>query len=177
MRPVLTLFAAAAALLVSPMAAAQQGVQPSAAERPVPPLALTGRVVDDAQIIDTKQEQAMTQVLARLEQDIGVQFVVVSTSDLRGMPIEQYSLALGNGWALGDPQRGDGLLLVVAPGARQARIQVGTGLKPILTDEFVAQIIQLMLPSFREGHYADGLLIGVVSLEARLRKVAGKLPT
>lgn len=140
----------------------------------MPPLALTGRVVDDAGIISANEEQAMTQVLAQLERDIGVQFVVVSTSDLKGMPIDQYSLALGNGWALGDPQRGNGLLLVVAPGARQARFEVGTGLKPILTDEFIAQITQLMVPSFREGNYADGMLIGVISLDARLRKIAGE---
>lgn len=175
MRSFLALIAASAALLTAPMATAQDGA-PAQIERPAPPLALTGRVVDEAQVIDAAPEQAMTELLAKLERDIGVQFVVVSTPDLKGMPIEQYSLALGNGWALGDPQRGDGLLLVVAPGARQARIEVGTGLKPILTDEFIAQIVQLMVPSFREGNYADGMLIGVVSLEARLRKVAGKLP-
>lgn len=151
---------------------ARQAAPGPQAERPVPPLALTGRVVDEAQVIAAEPEQAMTDLLARLERDTGVQFVVVATSDLKGMPIDQYSLALGNGWALGDPKLGNGLLLVVSPNARQARIEVGSGLRPILTEEFVARVSALMLPSFRAGDYADGMMIGVVSLDTRLRKVA-----
>lgn len=156
----------AAGALVPASASAQEAAQPAA------PLPLTGRVVDQAQVIAPESEQAMTEMLANLERDTGVQFVVVTTTSLNGMDIGAYSVALGNGWNLGDPQRGNGLLLVVAPGARQARITVGTGLQPFLPDALVAQISQLMVPSFREGNFADGMMIGVVSLDARLRKVA-----
>lgn len=142
---------------------------------PVAPLALTGRVVDAAEVVPQEREAAITGVLASLENDLGVEFVVVSTPNLDGMTIGQYARALGNGWRLGDPQRGDGLLLVVAPNERQARIEVGTGLKPILTDDFVAQVVALMVPSFREARYDDGMMIAVVSLDARLRKIAGEL--
>ena len=80
---------------------ARQAAPGPQTERPVPPLALTGRVVDEAQVIAAEPEQAMTELLARLERDTGVQFVVVATSDLKGMPSDQYSLALGNGWEIG----------------------------------------------------------------------------
>lgn len=175
MRRVSAFLAAIAAVLLVPVSAGAQGAAQAQQSAPAAaPLALTGRVVDQASVISPEPEQAMTELLAQLERDLGVQFVVVSTPSLRGMPIEQYSVALGNGWSLGDPERGNGLLLVVAPNDRQARIQVGKGLKPVLTDEFCARVIQLMVPSFREGNYADGMMIGVLSLEARLRKVASE---
>ena len=137
-----------------------------------PPLAKTGRVVDAANVPTPQAEASMAQMLEQLERDLGVEFAVVSTADLEGADIAAYADALHAGWALGDPQRGDGMLLVVAPSARQARFEVGPGLKPLLADEFLARVTELMIPSFREGAFGDGMMIAVVTLDTRLRKIA-----
>ena len=62
--------------------------------------ALTGRVVDSAQMIDPAVREQLTQQLQALEQTSGDQLVVVTVPDLQGVPIEDYGYQLGRQWAL-----------------------------------------------------------------------------
>lgn len=132
------------------------------APAPVPALELTGRVVDAAHILEANFEAELTSELARLETDTGVQLVVVTTPDLQGQEIGQYSQDLGNSWGIGSADRDDGLLLVVAPNERKVRIAVGYGLETTVRDEEAGEIIERsILPEFREGNYATGIMQGV----------------
>ena len=163
---------ATAALLV-PLHAAQAGVPIVSVAQSAS--ALNGWVHDSAQVIAPDQQAAMDNVLARLEQDVGVQFVIVAAQDLQGQTIDAYAVTKGREWRVGQRTHGAGLMLVVVPDQRQARIEVSDSLKPILTEEFCARVVQLMVPSFKEGRYADGLVIGMVSVDTRLRKVAAEM--
>lgn len=148
----------AALLTLGCAAEAQQGA-------PAPALELTGRVVDAAEILTPDFEQRLTARLAKLEQETKVQLVVATTPDLEGRTIEAYALDLANGWALGDSQRNDGLLLLVAPAERKVRIEVGRGLEASVRDEDAAAIIQnAILPRFRAGDFVGGIEAGVTSL-------------
>lgn len=167
--------ATATLLALAVPVSAQEGPRQQEQAQGAAPLQLTGRIVDNAAIIPPQSRTAMAAVLEELERDLGVQFVIVSTASLGGIPIDQYALALGNGWGVGHDQRNDGLLLVVAPNERQVRIEVGTGLEQVLPDEFCASVIDLMLPSFKQGNFAEGMIIGMVTLDTRLRKVAAEL--
>ena len=176
MHPLAPTLAAAlvAAIACTPVTASAQQVQPpAAAQGQQAPLALTGWVVDAAQLVEPAREQAMAAMLAQLEADTGVQFVVVTTPSLEGQNIEDYSLRLGNGWGIGSAERDDGVLLVLAPNERRARIEVGLGLETVLPDSFCAEVIALMLPSFREERYTDGMAIGMMALDTRLRARLG----
>src|SRR5476651_1427547 len=63
--------------------------------------ALTGRVVDNAQMIDPAVRAQLTQQLQALEQTSGDQIVVVTVPDLQGVPIEDYGYQLGRQWGIG----------------------------------------------------------------------------
>ena len=77
----------------------------------------------------------------------------------------EYSVDLGRSWGIGDADRDDGLLLVVAPNERKVRIEVGYGLEASVRDEEAAEIIQeAILPSFRQGDYETGIRQGVDQL-------------
>jgi len=132
---------------------------------PAPALELTGRVVDAAEILDEQFEQALTQRLELLEQETSVQLVVVTTPDLRDQLIADYSLDLANAWGVGDAERNDGLLILVAPNERKVRIEVGLGLEGLVEDEEASKIISTaILPSFRTGDYENGIINGVDGL-------------
>jgi uncharacterized protein len=138
--------------------------------RPAPALALTGRVVDTADILLPADEAALISKLATLEAESGPQFVVVSTKSLNGQPIERYSLNLANAWALGDKGRDDGVMLLVAPTERKVRIEVGYGLEMTLSDELCAAIIaEKIVPRYKAGDLAGGTLAGADALIAVLR--------
>lgn len=138
------------------------------AEEPAAPeaaLELTGRVVDAADILSDPFETEMTDRLEQLEGDTGVQLVIATTPGLDGRDIADYSLDLARAWGLGDAERDDGLLLLVAPNDRKVRIDVGYGLEASVKDEEAARILQSsVLPRFREGDYEAGIAGGVDGL-------------
>ena len=131
---------------------------------------LTGRVVDDAHLLNPQQVAALDAKLAALEQQSQRQLVVATIPDLQGLPIEDYGYQLGRAWGLGDKQRNDGALLIVAPTERKVRIEVGYGLEGILTDALSQVIIQReIVPRFKQNDYAGGIDAAVDQLIAQLK--------
>nr|WP_277622680.1 TPM domain-containing protein [Sphingomonas telluris] len=132
-------------------------------------IALTGRVVDAANILPANVEQDLTAELAQLEQSTTDQVVVVTVPQLKGHAIEDVALGLGRGWRLGRADVDNGVMLVVAPNERKVRIEVGYGLEGLLTDDRAGKIVRLMLPEFRDGDLPAGIMIGVREIDAQLR--------
>ena len=132
--------------------------------------ALTGRVVDQANLLDAQQEAALTAKLAALETQSQRQFVVATISDLEGYDDSDYGYRLGRAWGIGDKERNDGLLLLVAPNDRKVRIEVGYGLEGIMPDALSYRIIQdKILPAFKANNYPGGINAGVDSVIAQLQ--------
>ena len=132
--------------------------------------ALSGRVVDQAELLTPAVEAAVTSKLAQLETDTGDQFVVVTLDSLQDHEIEDYGYRLGRAWGIGNAENDSGVLLIVAPNERKVRIEVGYGLEPVLTDALSNQIIQTdILPPFRDGDYSRGIETGVDAVIAQLR--------
>ena len=136
--------------------------QASGADKSAPALELTGRVVDAADIFTDQFEDSLTATLTQLEADTKVQLVVATTPDLRGYYIEDYSLELAKAWGIGSKERGDGLLVLVAPNERRVRIEVGLGLEASVRDEEAAEIIrEAIIPAFKRSDYETGVSLGV----------------
>jgi uncharacterized protein len=95
---------------------------------------LTGPVVDQAGILPPETEARLTEKLTALKTQSQRELVVVTLSSLQGYEISDYGYRLGRHWQLGDKQRNDGAILIVAPNERKLRIEVGYGLEPVLTD-------------------------------------------
>lgn len=124
--------------------------------------ALSGRVVDAAQLLPPASRAAINEKLAALETRTHHQFVVVTVLALGGHPIEDYGVRLGRTWGIGRKGINDGVLLIVAPQERKVRIEVGYGLEKALRDEEAKAIIDTaILPAFRAGDYPRGIAAGV----------------
>lgn len=152
--------------------AARAPAQPQAlAEAPASPLpALTGRVLDRADVLPAETEAALTARLAALETATTDQLVVVTWPGLGNESIEKLGLRLGNGWGLGRKDADNGILVIVAPEDRRVRIEVGKGLEGLLTNDMAGRIIERqMAPHFRLGRYAEGIGAGVLAIEGILR--------
>lgn len=124
--------------------------------------ALSGRVVDDANILNAATRSVLTEKLAALEDKTTDQFVVVTLKSLQGQTIETYGYQLGRHWGIGQRGRNNGVLLIVAPNERKVRIEVGYGLEGTLTDALTKVIIEnAITPRFRANDYAGGITRGV----------------
>jgi uncharacterized protein len=124
--------------------------------------ALTGRVVDEANIIDAGTRAQLTQKLADLESKSTDQLVVVTLRSLQGTSIEDFGVQLGRTWQIGQRGKNNGVLLIVAPNERKVRIEVGYGLEGTLTDAISKLIIENSItPRFRANDYPGGISRGV----------------
>lgn len=131
---------------------------------------LTGRVVDAAHILQPAEIAALDAKLAGLEAQSQRQMVVATVPSLGGGEIDDYANKLFRAWGIGDKQRNDGLLLLIAPTEHKVRIEVGYGLEGIVTDAVSSLIIRHDLtPRFKAGDYAGGINAAVDNLIAQLR--------
>jgi uncharacterized protein len=100
--------------------------------------ALTGRIVDQAGILDPAARARIEAKLQELESKTSTQLVVVTL--------------------IGQKGQNNGALLIVAPSERRVRIEVGYGLEGTLTDAVSNLIIQnAILPRFRVGDFSGGI--------------------
>ncbi len=124
--------------------------------------ALTGRIVDQANVIPAATRSAIEQKLVDLEQKSGIQLVVATVTSLDGQEIEPYANALFRSWKLGEKAKNNGVLLLVAPNEKRVRIEVGYGLEGTLTDALSKVIItNAIAPRFKAGDFGDGISRGV----------------
>lgn len=131
---------------------------------------LSGRVVDQANLLNPQQEAELTQKLETLQRASSRQLVVATVSSLQDVPIEDYGYQLGRFWRIGQQGANNGVILLVAPNEKRVRIEVGYGLEPIMTDALSNQIIQQqILPRFRANDYAGGIIAGSDAIIAQLQ--------
>src|SRR5437016_9845226 len=124
--------------------------------------ALSGRVVDDANILDQTTRAALTQKLTDLEAKTTDQLVVVTLRSLQGTSIEDFGVQLGRRWQIGQKDKNNGVLLIVVPSERKVRIEVGYGLEGTLTDAVSKLIIEnAIIPRFRANDFPGGISRGV----------------
>lgn len=132
--------------------------------------ALTGRVVDQANLLSPQQEAELTTKLEALQRASSRQLVVATVSSLQDNPIEDYGYQLGRAWHIGQQGANNGVILLVAPTERRVRIEVGYGLEPILPDALSSQIIERqILPRFRANDYPGGIMAGADAIIAQLQ--------
>ena len=135
---------------------------------PVP--ALTGRVVDQANVLSVADRAALEQKLAAFEAQAGPQIVLLLVATTLPEDITSYAQRVADSWKIGRRTVGDGLLMVVARDDRKLRIEVAKALEGAVPDLAARQIIdRAITPAFKRGDYAGGLNAGLDSLMARLR--------
>jgi len=126
---------------------------------------LTGRVVDEANILSPGVEQSLSQMSEKHEQATGNQVVVLTMPSLEGESIEGYATRVFDAWKLGQKGKDNGVLVIVAPNDRKMRIEVGYGLEGTLTDAGASRIIrEAMTPQFKSGNYEAGIQNGVAAI-------------
>ncbi|MCW8986251.1 MAG: TPM domain-containing protein [Gammaproteobacteria bacterium] len=126
---------------------------------------LSGRVIDNAHIISPADQQWLAQLLAQHESETSNQVVIVTLQTLQGYSIEDYGYQLGRHWGIGQKEKNNGVLLIVAPNQRKVRIEVGYGLEGTLTDALSHTIIQdELLPQFRKQNFSQGIKNGVYAI-------------
>ena len=123
---------------------------------------LTGRVVDQADVMTAESRSDIEAKSKELEDKSGIQLVVATVQSLQGSDIETYANELFRFWKLGQAQKNNGVLLLVAPAEHKVRIEVGYGLEGTLTDALSSVVISsAIIPRFKTNDFSGGIVSGV----------------
>ena len=140
----------------------------TAAALEVPKVA--GYVNDHAGHISSATELKIENFLRGFEASDSTQLVILTINSLEGEFLEEYSLRVAESWKLGQKDKDNGALLLIAKQERKMRIEVGYGLEGKLTDLFAGRIIDNEIkPRFKAGDFEGGIIAGVTSMAEAVR--------
>jgi uncharacterized protein len=126
---------------------------------------LTGRVTDNAQILNDSTRNSLTKRLKAHEDSTGNQVAVLTLPTLEGESIEEYAVKVFDDWKLGQKGKDNGILVLVVPNDRRMRIEVGYGLEGTLPDSMAGSIIRnAMAPRFKNQDYNGGIEAGITNI-------------
>jgi len=133
-------------------------------------------VEDLANVINADHERALNGVLQELEQKTGAQYIVLTVQTTGGVPIEQFAIDLAHTkWKLGQKDKDNGMLFVLALKDRRWRFEVGYGLEGFVTDQFAGRTGRdVLTPYLKRGDYSQGIyeanlrIVQKIAAEARV---------
>jgi uncharacterized protein len=137
-------------------------------------------VIDSASILTDVQEEDLLSIINSLEKDVGSQIVIMTVNSLSGQSIEQFSITAAEKLKIGRKKENDGILITVAMEEHKMRIEVGTGLEKIISDDVAGRIIrEEMAPEFKNGKFYEGLRAATTRIKTMIeenRQLVGTPP-
>ena len=135
------------------------------------PLGVTLSDFDDA--LTATEEAQIDTALAETALQTGVRIAVATMADIRAhgggdVRVEDYAKQLFNAWGVGESATNTGILLLVVTKDRVVRIALGSGYDAVYDGRAQRVIDTAILPEFRNGQIAGGILAGIASLRERV---------
>lgn len=151
--------AASAALLLSACGSTEPG------EIPQPPQ--DGNVLDAADVLSEAQEQELERAIQDGNDRSDEVRVAVLTEDEDAGGIEDRARDVATSWGVGEDGEDNGVLVLLRPEDQEVRVEVADGAQDVLPEDATDAIVDdVMVPSFEQEHWADGLVDGTESLYA-----------
>ena len=123
-----------------------------------------GYVTDLAHVISPETKSQLEALSAEVEQKTGVQLAVVTVKSFDGESKENYAADLFKHLGIGSKRDNRGVLLLLNPGERQYRIEVGYGLEPVINDARAGDIGRAMIPELKQQNYSAAVLLAATRL-------------
>ena len=118
----------------------------------------TTLVTDYTNTLSADDKQRLENKLLGFNDSTSTQIAIVIIKSVGEYDISQYGTMLIRNWGIGQKDKNNGVLLLVALEDRKVTIQTGYGVEGALTDAATQQIIQKDLkPNFKAGNYYAGL--------------------
>ena len=90
------------------------------------------------------------------------QIAIVTRMDLGGEDIATVATELGQAWGVGEQDRDNGVVILVAREEREVFIAVGYGLEAVIPDAVASRIVRnTITPQFKRGQFFQGLSLAV----------------
>jgi uncharacterized protein len=129
-------------------------------------------VHDEAHVLTQQTVDQLEAQLKVYEDSTSNQIAILIISSLEGEILEEYTLKVAEKWKLGDKEKDNGALLLIAVDDHKMRIETGIGLEGVLTDAISNRIIRNEIaPAFRKNNYDEGVIAGI---DAMIKAIGGE---
>ncbi len=147
------------------------------AEKPQELPKWTAPVLDQAGIIPPADEQLMNKFVAVLEKRTGAQIAVYTVSTLGGQDPAMLATQTAERWGVGNKEKDNGILVLVAPADRKDFTATGRGVEGVLPDSLLGSLRrEVLVPAFKAGDYGGGLRQYLYELGIRVASESEKQP-
>jgi uncharacterized protein len=137
---------------------------------------LKGRVNDLAGVLSPADVGRISGMLEGYERGTTHQLAVLIVPTLAGEAMESFSGRVFDAWKLGRRGVDNGMLVTLAIAERAARIDLGSGFEPHISDAKAREIMnESMIPSFARGEFAQGIERGLERLMDEGRKLVAPI--
>jgi uncharacterized protein len=131
---------------------------------------LRGRINDTANLLSPEAAARLEQKLAGFERETSNQVAVLTIPSLQGDDIDQFAIRVAEQWKLGQKDKDNGVLMIIAQAERKVRIEVGMGLQGVLPDITASKIIrEVMRPYLKDGNFDQAVNAGTDAIAAATR--------
>jgi len=118
-------------------------------------------IYDYVGLLASSEKSTLEQKLIRYSDTTSTQIVIAIISSTEGENINYLAANWGEKWGIGDADKDNGVLILLARDDRKIAIQVGKGVEFLLTDFQSKRIIErVIIPEFKRGSYYKGLDLG-----------------
>jgi uncharacterized protein len=127
----------------------------------------TGYVNDFELIFLPEERRQLDSIMGAHEQQTTDQIAIITfDSAMKGQhTIEQFTMAIGNAWGVGQKGKNNGVVIGIAPSLLQMTIQNGYGIEKIISNaETKAIIDSSFIPEFKKGNYFEGTKNGLIAM-------------
>lgn len=131
-------------------------------------------VRDYAGVFSAEQRQTLETFLTDVEAKTTAEIAVITLPSLEGGDINDLANQMFARLGIGKKGKDNGLLILTAIKDRRIRMEVGYGLEGFLPDARIGRMLdETVLPHFREGRYAAGLIQGAQAAAEVIAQNAG----
>ena len=133
----------------------------------------TGYVSDLAHVVNPADKDQLEAFCTRVEQELGVQFALVTIDTLGDQPVRDFALDLARKWGVGDRKSNQGVLLLLVIKDHKDDIETGRGIEPYITDGFAGSTLRAMREELRANTYGTALEAGAHAMAAQIAQGKG----
>jgi len=151
------------ALLVAGIGLGQSANAQGASDLPARPVPFTF-VTDQGDLLSDGDAKKLEGGLRSYAEKTGTQVVVVTVPTLGSRSVADYGRELGTAWGVGQRDKNNGVVVLVAAKEHKVTIQPGSGVASTITPAVVSRVIGEMTPAFKQNNYFSGLRSGLNTL-------------
>lgn len=131
----------------------------------------TAYAIDTAGVLSLPDLASLNEKLRAIAQrGNGKEIAVLVVPTTQPYDITQYGIMVGDTWKVGDDEKDNGVIIIIATEDREVRIEVGSGAEADITDAQAGDILDdVMIPYLKDGlNWYGALNAGIDAVDSKL---------